>query len=424
MSIPDSTEAGRRARQTLPSMPIPDNQSDFPAARLMSPTVQSSGALTLNSIPQSQSMQGVMTIGKTLTDATQQMQAPVKAQVNEDASVSESESSRATLSVSGKSRSDRKDGDTKGSLPMVSDSHAADRPGPANEVDSNGMRSKLRRYRLALTAAALNDGALITGSGNPHTPGNALPNSAAVNYAKRINTSSSSSTTSRSAKEYPDISASSSGQPLDETDKVNRLMPLAPSETCLEKARQAFASERLQFPPLPGRFASTLDAESDHLFVSGPAPVPYGPYSLTSWAFGVGANTEAFAVAGFDGGGFNSWAAHYFVVEGPLGLFVQENWGGIYMDADKQRSLIAIAFDKSAKLQAKILQAQNRNLIPSGQRLVVIDSPICEHRCYWVKDVEGIEGVKSVTEDLLPAHRSALDHANLLLDKMLGGGEG
>lgn len=424
MSIPHSAEAGRRASQTLPPFVILGNQSDSSAVRLLSPTEQPSPAQILGSFPRNPGTPGTVAIAESLVDATQQMQTPVKAQVHEGAAVLDSESIQTTVSGSARSRGDRKDGDAKGFLPMVSDAHGVNPSGPVHEADSNGMRSKLRRYKLTLTAAALNDGAMVTKTGNPQILANGSPGSIFMKNAININTSSSSSTTSRSARENPCISASSSGQPLDDIDKANRVMPPVSSEAGLDKARQAFATEGLQFPPLPSSFASRLDAETDHLFVSRPAPVPYGPYSLTSWAFGVGANTEAFAVAGFDGNGFNSSAAHFFVVEGPLGLFVQESWGSIYQDADKQRSLIAIAFDKSAKLQAKLLQAQSRNLIPSGQRLVVIDSSFCEHRCYWVKEVEGIDGVKRVIEDLLPADRSALDHANFLLDEMLAEGEG
>lgn len=187
----------------------------------------------------------------------------------------------------------------------------------------------------------------------------------------------------------------------------------------LEQARKAFQEEGLPFPPLPAAFEARLKADSEYLFAS--CEVPYSAFDMASWAYAVDAETPPYALLGFDGRGINSWAVHYFLVEGPLALFVQVPWGGVYTDKDLQLPQVASAFDSARILQAKILEAQHRNLLPAGHRLVVMDSPLNEPLCYWV---QGKQDKVERSLNQVDNQSLALPTAIALLDELLSRGAG
>src|ERR1700719_2996338 len=94
----------------------------------------------------------------------------------------------------------------------------------------------------------------------------------------------------------------------------------------IEQARALFAAEGLPFPPLPERFASALREESPHLFATRASEAP--PYNLEVFSLEIQQDPAVpdYAVVGFDGHGTNSWAVHYYLVEGALALFIQLPW--------------------------------------------------------------------------------------------------
>ncbi len=147
-----------------------------------------------------------------------------------------------------------------------------------------------------------------------------------------------------------------------------------------------FAAEELPFPPLPAPLAARLGRLSDATFSTRPMPDGATPYNLEIFADEVllAEVPEDYAVIGFDGHGMNSWAAHLFVVSGPLALFIQTPWGGAYADVAQNRSEVVNAFSFSAWLQDAIGRVDAADKIPDGWRLLVIASPFARAGWAWV----------------------------------------
>lgn len=151
-----------------------------------------------------------------------------------------------------------------------------------------------------------------------------------------------------------------------------------------ELARTLFQEEGLPFPPAPAALASQLQTAGDHVFATRKIDVtPYGIESFRNEASSDPA-LQDYVLVGFDGYGVNSWAVHYYLVEGPLALFVQLPWGGAYVDADQARERIARVFTWAARLQERVGEARERALIPPGWRLLAVVSTFAHPGFAWL----------------------------------------
>ena len=159
-------------------------------------------------------------------------------------------------------------------------------------------------------------------------------------------------------------------------------MPSTPLAS--EQARSLFEKENLRFPPLPAPLAERLRALNAHLFAT--MDLPRAAYGLDFFVDQAvrGQVPEAYAVVGFDGHGLNSWAAHYYLVEGALALFTQLHWGGAYTDANSARQLIDSVYQRCESIQEKTARALRQDRIPAGWRLVVVVSSFSTPGWVWV----------------------------------------
>ena len=97
----------------------------------------------------------------------------------------------------------------------------------------------------------------------------------------------------------------------------------------LQQARALFTAEGLPFPELPPTLAGQMQPFGELLF--GTRDPETGPYALDVFRDAVYEQPVTdYALLGFDGHGINSWALHYYLVQGPLALFIQLPWGGAY----------------------------------------------------------------------------------------------
>jgi hypothetical protein len=101
----------------------------------------------------------------------------------------------------------------------------------------------------------------------------------------------------------------------------------------------------------------------------------------------------------FGGHGINSYSMNFFVVRGPLALFLQEAWDGVYMDREEQRGLITEEFQLCAQLLAEV-DADAPRLSSKG-RLVVAASGFRPSACGWLG---APTGSKSSAAAWLAAH--------------------
>ena len=152
-----------------------------------------------------------------------------------------------------------------------------------------------------------------------------------------------------------------------------------------EAAVQAFARERLSFPPLPAPFHARLRPFGDGVFTT--RALDHGPYAmgvLVGEAFD-GRCPADYAVVGFDGYGIESRAVHYIVVQPGLALFVQLAWGGVSLDADAARAGIVRAFAFAGALQCLAAQIAAAGAPPSSDRLVVSLSAFGDSGWGWAR---------------------------------------
>lgn len=145
--------------------------------------------------------------------------------------------------------------------------------------------------------------------------------------------------------------------------------------TALDTAQALFLAEGLPWPPVPPALAAHLQQLKPWTFGTRAA----GPdlYDLPAWVAEVEAGpVEDYVIFGHAGYGTNTWALHFYLVSGPLALFVQTAWGGIYTDNAAAEAQLARQFAAAAAL----LAAPRGRLGPT-QRLAVVDAAY--HQQAW-----------------------------------------
>ncbi|MDD2542594.1 MAG: hypothetical protein PHH28_16370 [Desulfuromonadaceae bacterium] len=111
----------------------------------------------------------------------------------------------------------------------------------------------------------------------------------------------------------------------------------------IDKARQLFQKAGLAFPTIPDVLAKRLKKQKEWHFSTRTLNIT--PYYLRYYVDEVkGTQVEDYAILANSGHGLNSWALHYYIVFGPLRMFLQLSWGGIYMDADADAAEIRKCF--------------------------------------------------------------------------------
>ena len=152
----------------------------------------------------------------------------------------------------------------------------------------------------------------------------------------------------------------------------------------LPRAHALFQQEGLPFPCLPSTLASALTEHSPAIFST--RPLVDTPYDLESFLDELASDPAGpdYAVIGFDGHGFNSWAVHHYCVQPSVALFVQLAWGGAFGDADQDLADISRTFDWTEGLLTQVAQLQRQGLIPAGWRLLVIESSFARSGWAWL----------------------------------------
>ncbi len=168
----------------------------------------------------------------------------------------------------------------------------------------------------------------------------------------------------------------------------------------LTVARQRFADAGLPFPPVPADLVDGVVVRGEWLF--GTRTDTPGPYNL-DWfldEFLDSAAPEDYLLFGHDGYGFNSYAMHYYLVRGPLALFDQLAWGGVYHDDDLALDLMTAHFAQTDGLIQRLDEARAAGLLAPDQRFVVIMSDFYGSKWAIVntKDRVGQEDIRWMKE--------------------------
>ena len=138
--------------------------------------------------------------------------------------------------------------------------------------------------------------------------------------------------------------------------------------TDIENAKQLFQEAGLAFPTLPEKLAVRLRKRGEWHFST--RKIKITPYFLKYYVEEVnGTHVKDYATLAHSGQGRNSWALHYYIVFGPLRMFLQLGWGGIYMDADAAAAKIHECF-----LLADQIVSLAKSVCKESDKLTIVGS--------------------------------------------------
>ena len=141
----------------------------------------------------------------------------------------------------------------------------------------------------------------------------------------------------------------------------------------LEAACQLFTQEEIPFPFIPPEMRPAFAELSE--WVYGTRPDAPWLYEIRDYVREAGTEPVAdYLLMGHAGHGIQSYAMHYYLVRGPLALFVQSGWGGAYMDKDKATRDMAARYAQAEELIQAVEAAQREGRFRPGERLIISDS--------------------------------------------------
>lgn len=113
--------------------------------------------------------------------------------------------------------------------------------------------------------------------------------------------------------------------------------------TDLERARHLLDEAGLAFPTIPDRLAVLLKEQGKWLFST--RAIQMSPYDLDYYVHEAdGTQVDDYAILSHSGHGVNSYAIQYYLVFGPLRMFLHLGWGGVYMDANAAAAQVRECF--------------------------------------------------------------------------------
>lgn len=142
----------------------------------------------------------------------------------------------------------------------------------------------------------------------------------------------------------------------------------------MQELSDAFAKARLPEPPIPRTLRPGLAAFGPWNFATRPMDA-MDMYLFRSYLVeALCADVEPYVAVSHAGHGVNSYALNYHLVYGPLLLFTQAHFGGIYSDPDRDRAEVARQFRECADLITAVDKLGDET--PRRIRLFVAFSPM------------------------------------------------
>jgi len=144
----------------------------------------------------------------------------------------------------------------------------------------------------------------------------------------------------------------------------------------ITKAKVLFKKAGLAFPILPKKLAAELK-EVDNWHYSTLLNDDRCPYFIETYLNeNDKTNIGDYAVISHSGHGINSYAIQYYLVYGPLRLFLFLGWGNVYEDEKEAVAQIKECFGLADKITK-----DTATIVSSGSRLTVVVSGF--HGSYW-----------------------------------------
>ena len=152
-------------------------------------------------------------------------------------------------------------------------------------------------------------------------------------------------------------------------------------------AEAVFSGESVLLPFVPQVFAAAVRPRGPQVFgTRDPQPAVYALEHYVSELEQPG--LEDYLLVGFDGHGIASQALHYYLVFGPLALFIQRSHGNPFADRANSRRRINGALELAELLYRDVTQAGRAGKLPPDKRLVVVESDFSRSRWGWVSTGE------------------------------------
>jgi hypothetical protein len=145
----------------------------------------------------------------------------------------------------------------------------------------------------------------------------------------------------------------------------------------IEDARLLFLNNGLAFPKIPEGLSMRLQKRDRWIFST--RMVDVYPYDLRHYISEfVGSQVEDYVILSGSGHGINSYAIQYYIVYGPLGMFLHLGWGGVYMDKNLKAQKIRKCFSLADQIVWLVI---NKAGFEKRDRLTVVASDF--YGSYW-----------------------------------------
>ena len=150
--------------------------------------------------------------------------------------------------------------------------------------------------------------------------------------------------------------------------------------------------EGIPFPFIPPEMRPAFAELSD--WVYGTRPDAPWLYEIRQFVREAGTEPVAdYMLLGHAGHGIQSYAIHYYVVRGPLALFLPIGWGGAYMNKDQAARDMTARFAQAKQLITAVEVAQQKDCFRTEERLIISASDF--YGSSWTR-IDGVRDEDSI----------------------------
>jgi hypothetical protein len=143
----------------------------------------------------------------------------------------------------------------------------------------------------------------------------------------------------------------------------------------ITRIAETFRAADLVAPPIPARFEPSLRELAPWWFATNDvSPAAMYLFERDFLLTLLTGQLDDFVAVSHAGHGANSYALSYFLVDGPLALFLQNAWGGVYTDAEVAASAWRLLVSQVERLLQAAQSAAAVNAGAAEERLVVVNS--------------------------------------------------
>lgn len=146
------------------------------------------------------------------------------------------------------------------------------------------------------------------------------------------------------------------------------------------------AEMALSMPPMPADAEDRLKEREAWCFSTRSLRV--SPSDLAHHARkAIGGASPDYVLVALAGQGLPRTALHYFLVQGPLQIFLQVGWAEAPAERDRATGLVNDCFTLADQLVTAVPQALRKGRLSREGRLTVVASDLCD--CFWEVAVPG-----------------------------------